>query len=77
MTALASELERPPHSSLRSASSWRTVFVSPLTTVVTSALDLVWERQPPVELLVLLALLLALAVAFAELDALTSPACNG
>ena len=79
MTASALDLERPPHSSLWSASSWRTVFVLPLTTVVTSALELVSERQPPLAVpeLLLLALLLDLAVAFAEPEALTSPAHNG
>jgi hypothetical protein len=73
MTALASEPERPPHSSLRSASSWRTVLVSPLMTVVTSALALVSERQLPLDRLVLL---LDLAVAFAALEAPASPACT-
>jgi hypothetical protein len=72
--ALALDSARPPHSSLRSASSWRTVFVSPSTTVVASALACVSDRQPsPVE--PLLAELLALALL---LDvAVASPAWTG
>jgi len=46
-------------------------------TVVASALELVSARQPPAALLVLLALLLDFALALAELEARTSPACKG